>query len=127
MGSEKRRRGIRGAICASENTRDAIYRATQVLLREIVRRNGFATGDVITAFFTMTPDLDAGEVEDAEVELDAEIDADAAPPDASGPNPACPCIRHHSCSRSGRSRRPGRSSRRRLRPGTDFPRCMRKP
>ena len=52
-------RGIRGAICASGNTRDAIYTATQALLMEIERRNELVAADVVAAFFTMTPDLDA--------------------------------------------------------------------
>jgi prephenate dehydrogenase len=52
-------RGIRGAICADDNTRDSIYRATQALLRELMKRNGLRTEDILAAFFTMTPDLNA--------------------------------------------------------------------
>jgi monofunctional chorismate mutase len=50
---------IRGAIRVSRNDRDAIYRATQRLLGEIERRNDLSESQVISAFFTMTPDLDA--------------------------------------------------------------------
>ncbi len=52
-------RGIRGAICAEANTKQAIHRATQNLLEELVRRNGLRLDDVLAALFTMTPDLDA--------------------------------------------------------------------
>ena len=52
-------RAIRGAICTADNTRDTIYGATQTLLAEIIRRNELAVEDVIAAFFTMTPDLNA--------------------------------------------------------------------
>lgn len=52
-------RGIRGAICAHDNTKPGIYGATQHLLREMVRRNGLTTDDIVAAFFTMTPDLNA--------------------------------------------------------------------
>lgn len=52
-------RAIRGAICSAENTRDAIYDATQTLLREVVARNRLERGAIVSVFFTMTPDLDA--------------------------------------------------------------------
>lgn len=52
-------RAIRGAICAERNTREAIYAATQTLLRAIVERNGLALEGIVSVFFTMTPDLDA--------------------------------------------------------------------
>lgn len=50
---------IRGAIRVERNDRDVIYRATQRLLRTMVDRNGLEQDDVVSAFFTMTPDLDA--------------------------------------------------------------------
>ncbi len=50
---------IRGAIRVERNDRDAIFRATQRLLREIRRRNDLREEDVLSAFFTMTPDLNA--------------------------------------------------------------------
>lgn len=52
-------RAIRGAITAETNSRDAICAATQHLLAEIARRNTLAPDEVISAFFTLTPDLDA--------------------------------------------------------------------
>lgn len=51
--------GIRGAIRVERNDRDAIYRDTQRLLREIMDRNGLTEDDIVSAFFTMTPDLNA--------------------------------------------------------------------
>jgi len=50
---------IRGAIRLERNDRDVIYRETQRLLREIVRRNDLEQSAVVSAFFTMTPDLNA--------------------------------------------------------------------
>lgn len=50
---------IRGAIRVGRNDRDAIFRGTQRLLREIQERNGLGPEDVISVFFTMTPDLNA--------------------------------------------------------------------
>ena len=52
-------RSIRGAICAKDNSRESIYRATQHLLGTIVERNNLDTEAVVAAFFTMTPDLNA--------------------------------------------------------------------
>lgn len=52
-------KAIRGAITVSENTREAICQATQHLLRELARRNNLAASEVVSAFFTLTPDLDA--------------------------------------------------------------------
>lgn len=52
-------RGIRGAICVDHNARDSIHRATRTLLGELVRRNRLEPKDIVAAFFTMTPDLDA--------------------------------------------------------------------
>lgn len=52
-------RGVRGAITASENTREAILEATEELLREMVRANGLRPGELASAIFTTTSDLDA--------------------------------------------------------------------
>lgn len=52
-------RAIRGAITAQENTAQAISDATCEMLREIERRNGIVASDVISAFFSLTPDLTA--------------------------------------------------------------------
>lgn len=51
--------GIRGAIRVDRNDRDAIYRETQRLLRKMMDRNGLEEDDIVSAFFTMTPDLNA--------------------------------------------------------------------
>lgn len=53
-------RGLRGATTAESNTKPAIAQATRELLEALARENGFAPGDVAAAFFTATPDLDAG-------------------------------------------------------------------
>ena len=52
-------RGIRGAITASANEREAIVAATSRLLREIVERNALRVEDIGAIFFTTTPDLTA--------------------------------------------------------------------
>lgn len=52
-------RGVRGAITASENTREAILEATDELLREMVRVNQMHVDDIASALFTTTPDLNA--------------------------------------------------------------------
>ncbi|MFQ5688772.1 MAG: chorismate mutase [Gemmatimonadota bacterium] len=50
---------IRGAIRIQRNDRDSIYHETQRLLREMERRNGFTPDRIVSALFTMTPDLNA--------------------------------------------------------------------
>jgi chorismate mutase len=57
--SKRTLRAIRGAITVTENTACAIEEATRTLLREIERRNGLTPEDVISAFFSLTPDLNA--------------------------------------------------------------------
>lgn len=52
-------KAIRGAITVAENSEEAIAAATSVLLREIERRNNLDVEDVISVFFTLTPDLNA--------------------------------------------------------------------
>lgn len=52
-------RAIRGAITVDENSREAIAEGTQVLLGELARRNGLRPDEVVSLFFTLTPDLDA--------------------------------------------------------------------
>ncbi|HET9342710.1 MAG TPA: chorismate mutase [Candidatus Eremiobacteraceae bacterium] len=52
-------RGIRGAITASGNEREAIVAATSRLLREIIERNAVRVEDIGAIFFTTTPDLTA--------------------------------------------------------------------
>jgi len=52
-------RGIRGAITAANNEREAIVQATSRLLREIVERNALQVENIGAIFFTTTPDLTA--------------------------------------------------------------------
>lgn len=51
--------GIRGAIRVERNDRHEIYHDTQRLLREMLARNGVGREQIVSAFFTMTPDLNA--------------------------------------------------------------------
>ncbi len=50
---------LRGATQAAANTDQAILAATRELLTELVRVNRLAPEDLVSAFFTVTPDLDA--------------------------------------------------------------------
>ena len=52
-------RGIRGATSVTENTREAILEATAELLEAVVESNEIERGDVVSAFFTTTQDLNA--------------------------------------------------------------------
>ena len=52
-------RGIRGAITARENTREAILDATRELLDALVQANNLCAVDIASIYFTVTPDLDA--------------------------------------------------------------------
>jgi len=52
-------RGIRGAVVAEANTREAILQATRELLEAIIAANDLNPDDVASMFFTATPDLDA--------------------------------------------------------------------
>jgi chorismate mutase len=52
-------RGVRGATTADRNDADHIAERTLELLRILVERNGLAPGDVASATFTVTEDLDA--------------------------------------------------------------------
>jgi chorismate mutase len=52
-------RGIRGATTAEANTAEAILAATAELLARMVEVNGLAPKDLASAFFTVTPDIDA--------------------------------------------------------------------
>ena len=52
-------RGLRGATTARENSPAAILAATRELLERLVARNGLAVGDIASAFFTVSDDLDA--------------------------------------------------------------------
>jgi chorismate mutase len=52
-------RGIRGAIRAAANTKEAIFEATTELLHEVLEKNGLSEEDIISMFLTTTPDLNA--------------------------------------------------------------------
>lgn len=52
-------RAIRGAITAGENSSHAIEEATCEMLVELQRRNELSAASVVSAFFSLTPDLNA--------------------------------------------------------------------
>ena len=52
-------RGLRGAIVAEENSREAILSASQELLERLVAVNGIRQEQVAAVFFTTTQDLNA--------------------------------------------------------------------
>tara|TARA_B100000686_G_scaffold327045_1_gene385545 strand:+ start:152 stop:520 length:369 start_codon:yes stop_codon:yes gene_type:complete len=52
-------RGVRGAITASENSKEAILSATKKLLEKMIVSNKIQKNDIASAFFTTTTDLNA--------------------------------------------------------------------
>ena len=50
---------IRGAITIEENTKECIWRNTELMLAEIMNRNGLSADDIISVVFTATRDIDA--------------------------------------------------------------------
>ena len=51
---------LRGANTVTENTAEAILKATDTLMREILRRNApLDVEHLVSCIFTLTPDLDA--------------------------------------------------------------------
>lgn len=52
-------RGVRGATTVAANTPQAILEATTELLSALIKANGIKAEDVVSAFFTTTPDLNA--------------------------------------------------------------------
>ena len=52
-------RGIRGAIRAAENNRESVQSATRELVEAMMKANDLKLDDIISAFFTATPDLNA--------------------------------------------------------------------
>lgn len=52
-------RALRGATTVYENTREAIFSATQELISEMIEKNDINTGDMADIIFTVTPDLTA--------------------------------------------------------------------
>ncbi|HEU5171384.1 MAG TPA: chorismate mutase [Gemmatimonadales bacterium] len=51
--------GIRGATTVERNDAAEILGATDELLRAIIEANGLQPDDIVSAFFTVTPDIDA--------------------------------------------------------------------
>ncbi len=54
---EKSLRALRGATTVDEDTPESISAATRELLTELAQQNGFDAGDIVSAIFTVTPDL----------------------------------------------------------------------
>jgi len=52
-------RGIRGATTATNNTKNAIVRATTELIEELVKVNNIVANEIAAAIFTTTQDLNA--------------------------------------------------------------------
>jgi chorismate mutase len=52
-------RGVRGATTAEENSREAILLSTGELLWYLIEKNDIEPGDLASAYFTTTRDLDA--------------------------------------------------------------------
>jgi len=52
-------RGIRGAVCPTENTEEAIFQATCRLLDELLGRNLLESEQIASIFITATSDLNA--------------------------------------------------------------------
>ncbi|MCB8816423.1 chorismate mutase [Desulfosporosinus shakirovi] len=52
-------RGIRGATTVNRNNAEEIREATQELLQMILNENSLCTEDLVSAIFTVTPDLNA--------------------------------------------------------------------
>ena len=50
-------RAVRGAIQVDRDDPEVIYKDTGELILEVLRRNNLKTADVISIFFTVTPDL----------------------------------------------------------------------
>jgi chorismate mutase len=52
-------KALRGAITADTNSEEAIVEATRALLTCLVDRNGLRVEEIVSVFFTLTPDLNA--------------------------------------------------------------------
>jgi chorismate mutase len=60
MNAPRRLRAIRGATTVEQDDPRSIAEATAELVRELASRNGLEPDDVVSAFFTVTPDLASG-------------------------------------------------------------------
>jgi chorismate mutase len=52
-------KALRGAITAYTNSEEAIVEATRTLLTCLVERNHLRVDEIVSVFFTLTPDLNA--------------------------------------------------------------------
>lgn len=52
-------KALRGAITADSNTEEAITSGTRTLLTCLVERNELRVEEIVSVFFTLTPDLNA--------------------------------------------------------------------
>jgi len=52
-------RGIRGAITVDRNTKEEVIKRTKELLMALKKENDFRTEDIVSVFFSATPDLNA--------------------------------------------------------------------
>src|SRR5665648_979745 len=52
-------RGIRGATTAESNTKEEIIEKTKELLVTLKKENDFMIEDIVSTFFSVTPDLNA--------------------------------------------------------------------
>jgi chorismate mutase len=52
-------KALRGAITTRSNSEDAIVEATRTLLTCLVERNQLVLEEIVSVFFTLTPDLNA--------------------------------------------------------------------
>lgn len=52
-------RAVRGAIVVARDDADTVLDATRRLLESLLERNGIEAGDIVSVFFTATPDLRA--------------------------------------------------------------------
>ena len=86
-------RGVRGAVCAAENSAEAIISATTALLRRMLADNGIACADIGSIFFTATPDLDAAFPAAAARDLGLEEVALLCSQEIAAPAPVQRCIR----------------------------------
>jgi chorismate mutase len=57
VGSERHLRAVRGATTVDADEPSQIRAATAELLQQLVAQNGLTPSDVISAIFTLTPDL----------------------------------------------------------------------
>ena len=52
-------RGVRGATCATTNSKEAIVDTTKAMLQRIIEANGMEPDDIASAFFSTTRDPNA--------------------------------------------------------------------